>query len=88
MLCLYTATVSVTSECIQYLCPDRYIIILVHKVLQVQMTPQSLGYNDWGMLLAWETSPVPGGERERRREIVICTITCIMCYTHLGYTHT
>ena len=71
MLCLYIATVSVTSECIQYLCPDCYIIILVHKsrqVSQVQMTPQSLGYNDWGMLLAWETSHVPRGERERERE--------------------
>ena len=91
MLCLYIATVSVTSKCIQYLYPDRYIIILVHKsrqVSQVQMTPQSLGYNDWGMLLAWETSHVPRGEREREREIVICTITCIMCSTHLGYTHT
>ena len=73
MLCLYIATFSVTSKCIQYLdlCPDRYIIILVHKsrqVSQVQMTPQSLGYNELGMLLAWETSHVPRGERERDRE--------------------
>ena len=90
MLCLYIATVSVTSKCIQYLYPHRYIIILVHKsrqVSQVQMTPQSLGYNDWGMLLAWETSHVPERERETERDCDLYNYMYYVLYTSRLYTY-
>ena len=59
------------------------------------MTPQSLGYNEWGMLLAWETSHVPERERERDCDLYnymyfnigreICTphAVCVLVCTQL-----